>query len=157
MNLPYKFIFLILLVFTCFIGCNKTFERKEQVLNYLKEVHNITLDKEFNIVIIISGHCGSCTEETFSLIRKFNEDARFTGHGKFIIIPKENFHIIEYLDNLKTDFHILKDKDIKLLRYGLLFPKNLLLEYENYERIRYWGWLYLDELYKINKKYFGNI
>ena len=150
------FIILLLLVVTSCLNVkdDEDFERKSQLLNYLEEIQNIELEKN-NIVVIISGHCGSCNQETISFLKKLEEDKRFSSFRKYILMPKENFHVIPNLKSeLNGGFQILKDRNIKMLRYGILFSKNVFLEFNNYDNVKYWGWLHMEDIYTIESNYF---
>lgn len=141
---------------SCSNNKNEKFERRSELINYLEKIQGIKLEKENNIIVIISGHCGSCNRATISFLKRIQKDSRFSSFGKYILMPKENFHVVPTLEKeLKGGFEILKDKDIKMLRYGLLYSKNVFLELSDYDNIKYWGWLYMEDIYTVESNYFN--
>lgn len=152
-------IFFVTLVLLCFIGCfekeNLKFERKDELINYLNEIHDINLTTQNkSFIVLISGHCGSCTKATVDFLERLGNDERFTMFDKYVIVPEENNQIIPSLKILlKNKFKILEEENIRMMRYGILFPKNVFLELRN-DKIKFWGYLYMDEIYDIETRYF---
>jgi len=154
MRLNKLYVYIALILAGC-VTKDKTFERKAELFNYFMSIHSIDLTNGGNsFVIIISGHCGSCTKETIDFIEKLGKDNRFSFYEKYVLVPQENNHLIpEITDILNENFVILEDSNLKMIRYGLLYSKNVFLEINDNE-IQYWDWLYMDNIYNIRKHYF---
>lgn len=149
---------ILVLLSIVLLGCSddkRNFERQEELASYMRDVQSVEHDNPKSFVILIAGTCGSCNQETLSFLSKLGDDDRFSDYDKFIVIPKENFDLVDELKlRIGDDFEIFKDKDVQLLRYGLLFEKNVLIEYVDGNKIEHWDWMDMESLYPLNNHYF---
>ena len=136
--------------FIMLLSCNHQprFEREDQIKAYLSEEHSFQIPQDKDLYIILfSGQCGSCNKRTvdiaLQLKKKENSEIK-------VILHKDFLRQIDAFDSLAIDtFH---DKDNKLLRYGLDFDKNLILYFSD-QRIKYWNWLYMDQIFSVRDRF----
>lgn len=149
-----RYIYLITLFFVLlFYGCsNKMTEEQTLVTRYLKEQQKIELSSlDSCFVVVISGNCGSCTEQTISFLRKLgNNKDRYFKHAKIVILPENNAYAIDSIGVSSIKFIV--DDGYNLSKYGVNFPKNIILEFKQNSLV-FQNWLYLNKIDSIGIKY----
>ncbi len=133
------------------IGCNpKVSSEKETQLLALMQNQQIDLDRK-QMIVIISGGCNPCKEQSISFLKKISNDKRYGGIAKTVIIPKNEKEVIQILK--QTKLKILVDEMFSIEKYGFHLSKSLLIELNKDNEVIYWKEMTTETISEIENQY----
>ncbi|NLO69534.1 MAG: hypothetical protein GX102_00990 [Porphyromonadaceae bacterium] len=145
--LNYSISFMLLF---CFGACSSRIGYKKQILTYLSEEYEINVKDYDNLIVIFlkNGSCGVCEEKTIQLIEELNANTDF----KILIHYRQNDFTVERLRKMPVEVIISKGNIMD--SYGIILINDLLIHYKS-GRIKYFGWLFQEELDETYKHFFS--
>ncbi|MEM8524750.1 MAG: hypothetical protein AAGG68_08900 [Bacteroidota bacterium] len=120
------------------LGCknNASFEREQEVINYLQKIHSVELSDQAIVIMLQTNFCGACTEDVLSFIGKSISNVRIPIH---LVLADDSMKIVGQLKDFEH-VNVLIDKDFSLERYGLRYPTDLFFLIDH-QSIRYWSFI----------------
>lgn len=135
---------IITFCFLCLIvSCKEKFIREEQVLSYLRDVHETTISNQAVVVLLQSDFCGACAE---SNMRYLEQKLKSITMPIYIILASDSKGIKDRLcgDNIKY----FSDQNFEYESYGLRLTYDAILFYSDYN-LECWYKLSVDNHEKI--------
>jgi len=149
-----KLIISLLSILLTAISCNikDDFERKDELINYIKKLNIVDYENKNLLVVFLTGGCGECNEETIGVIDDLDSESKYHDYKKILIISDNNS---EYRDLLNDcDFLIIEETFYNLSKYGINFYNNFIAELSNNFKIVKWEWLKNENIGKIKRQFY---
>ncbi len=131
-----------------FFSCEKPFEREQELMSYLKEIHSLKLNDKQHIIILQTNFCGACTKSVVEYVSQKTSDTKIP----VTIILSENVNKVvnQINENKNKSTDLLIDRDYGIEKYGLRYPSDLFFTIEDND-IAFWSYITEDKFKKINR------
>lgn len=146
----------ILIILFFFIGgCHdlNSLENEEQIITYLKikTFNKTNTNFIYFLVTSVTSSCRPCENELVDLIKAIIETDQLSHIDKYIVVNEERKY---QLDSIFSNDLLIYDTEYNLHRHGLDFAFNVIIEFDNQYRIKYWNWLTINNFKDIKSRYF---
>ena len=150
-----SFLILINLFSNCDKPTNK-FEKKDQIVHYLKNVKGIHSYNNSILFFItgVSTGCQPCEKELLELLETMINSMELAKYEKYVVLnDTQTILVNDYI--LSGKCKVLSDTQYNLQRHGIDLPYNFLVELDSKLNVVYWNWLTKDYFNELYKNYLG--